>query len=203
MNAALRQARFDDGGSIDAGGAARARAMAGALPTGARVVTSPTVRCRETAAALGLHTARTAASVTTAESAESGALTEPEELAGLDVGRWRGLTLAEVGAAEPEAVARWLADPGSAPHGGESVEALCARVARWLESSRADGRTLAVVEPEIVRAAVVHVLGTPATAFWRLDVPPLTATSISGRGGRWNVRLGHPPDAAEGLPDAS
>ncbi|MEU5631692.1 histidine phosphatase family protein [Streptomyces rishiriensis] len=207
MNASLRQARFDDGDSIDAGGAARARAVAGALPTGVRVVTSPTVRCRETAAALGLGAVGvTGPAASAAEATEPAEPVnpmepvepvEPVELAGLDVGRWRGLTLAEVGAAEPEAVARWLADPGSAPHGGESVEDLCARVARWLESSRAEGRTLAVVEPEIVRAAVVHVLGTPLTAFWRLDVPPLTATSISGRGGRWNLRLGHPPDAPE------
>ncbi|MGW2614929.1 histidine phosphatase family protein [Streptomyces sp. NPDC001500] len=200
VNASLRQARFDDGGSIDAGGAALARAAAGALPTAGRVVTSPTVRCRETAAALGLDAARATGSREPAEPVEP---PEPAELAGLDVGRWRGLTLAEVGAAEPEAVARWLADPGSAPHGGESVEDLCARVARWLESSRQDGRTLAVVEPEIVRAAVVHVLGTPATAFWRLDVPPLTATSISGRGGRWNLRLGQPPHADEASDDGS
>ncbi|MER6563095.1 histidine phosphatase family protein, partial [Streptomyces sp. NPDC001027] len=104
----------------------------------------------------------------------------------------------EVGAAEPEAVARWLGDPESAPHGGESVRDLCARVAGWLETAAdGEGRVLAVVEPEVVRAAAVQVLGAPATAFWRLDVPPLTATSVSGRGGRWNLRLGLPLDRAE------
>ncbi|MEU4877567.1 histidine phosphatase family protein [Streptomyces sp. NPDC021608] len=199
MNASLRQARFDDGGPIDAAGAALARAAAGALPAAARVVTSPTVRCRETAAALGLGPAPSGGSAPFAPVEPM----ELPELAALDVGRWRGLTLAEVGAAEPEAVARWLAYPGSAPHGGESVEDLCARVARWLESSRQEGRILAVVEPEIVRAAVVHVLGAPVTAFWRLDVPPLTATSVSGRGGRWNLRLGHPPQADEASAEGS
>ncbi|MEV2211714.1 histidine phosphatase family protein [Streptomyces sp. NPDC050997] len=184
MSSSLRQARFDDGGSIDAGGAERARAVAGSLPAAVRVVVSPTVRCRETAAALGLDGAESA------------------ELAGLDVGRWRGLTLAEVGAGEPEAVARWLADPESAPHGGESVEDMCGRVTRWLAASQdTGGRTLAVVEPEVVRAAVVHVLGAPSAAFWRLDVPPLTATTISGRGGRWNLRLGHPPDSVGAVAD--
>ena len=200
MNASLRLARFDDGAPIDDAGAARARAAAGALPTGGRVVTSPTVRCRETAAALGLAPERAAGSPAAAKPVEP---VEPVELAGLDVGRWRGLTLAEVGAAEPEAVARWLADPGCAPHGGESVEDLCARVARWLESSSREGRTLAVVEPEIVRAAVVHVLGTPVTAFWRLDVPPLTATSLSGRDGRWNLRTGEPLRPDEACPDGA
>jgi broad specificity phosphatase PhoE len=141
-------------------------------------VVSPSVRCRETAAALGLDAVDTA------------------EWAGLDVGRWRGRTLAEVGATEPEAVARWLADPASAPHGGESVADFRDRVARLLESSSAtDGRTLAVVEPEVVRAAVAHVLAAPAAAFWRIDVPPLSATTISGRGGRWNLRVGQPLDA--------
>ncbi|GAA3830219.1 histidine phosphatase family protein [Streptomyces chiangmaiensis] len=175
MSASLRQTRFDDGGSIDDGGAVRARAAAGSLPPAIRVLTSPGVRCRETAAALGLDGTAT------------------PELAGLDVGRWRGRTLEEVGATEPEAVGRWLTDPGSAPHGGESVQDLCGRIARWLVTApETDGRTLAVVEPEVVRAAVVHALDIPAAAFWRLDVPPLTATELSGRAGRWNLRLGRP-----------
>ncbi|MFJ8752622.1 histidine phosphatase family protein [Streptomyces sp. NPDC102441] len=181
-SSSLRQARFDDGASIDAGAAAQAHAAAGTLPSPARVVISPTARCRETAAALGLRGAETA------------------RLSGLDVGRWRGLSLAEVGAAEPEEVDRWLADPASAPHGGESVEDLRVRVALWLAEA-AEGRTLAVVEPEVVRAAVTHVLQMPAAAFWRLDVPPLTATTISGRSGRWNLRLGHPLGSAAAEPE--
>ncbi|WP_416980477.1 histidine phosphatase family protein [Streptomyces sp. T028] len=183
MNDSLRQARFDDGCSLDAGGRARARAAAGSLPPAVRVVVSPSARCRETAAALGLDGV------------------EEEPLAGLDVGRWRGLTLAEAGAAEPQEVGRWMADPQSAPHGGESVVDLCARVGDWLRAaSETDGHTVVVVEPEIVRAVVTEVLGAPAAAFWRLDVPPLTATSVSGRDGRWNVRLGQAlgPDPAEG-----
>ena len=174
-SSSLRQARFYDGDSIDDVGAARARSAAGSLPSAARVLTSPSVRCRETAAALGLDGA------------------EAPELAGLDVGRWRGRTLDEVGAAEPKAVGRWLADPDWAAHGGESVQHVCERVGRWLDIARdTDGRTLVVVEPEVARAAVVHVLGLPTAAFWRLDVPPLTAMELSGRAGRWNLRLGQP-----------
>ncbi|MER6124129.1 histidine phosphatase family protein [Streptomyces sp. NPDC001795] len=176
----LRRARFDDGDSIDDIGAARTRAAAGSLRAHGRVVVSPSVRCQETASALGLDAMRT------------------PELAGLDMGRWRGRTLDEVAAAEPEAVARWLADPGAAPHGGESVRDLCGRVAEWLGTSRAaDGRTLAVVEPEVVRAVVVHVMGAPEETFWRLDVPPLTATEVSGRSARWNLRIGRPLGAPE------
>ncbi|MBO0517925.1 hypothetical protein J0695_40265, partial [Streptomyces beijiangensis] len=43
-----------------------------------------------------------------------------------------------------------------------------------------------------VRAAVVQALGLPAEGFWRLDVVPLTATELSGRSGRWNLRCGSP-----------
>lgn len=175
IGAALREARFYDGaGSIDEAGAARARAAAGAVPEAARVVVSPGVRCRETAEGLGLLRGVVAA-----------------ELAPLDAGRWRGRALAEVAAAEGETVARWLADPDRAAPGGESVREVCARVGRWLASAP-EGRTVAVVEPEVVRAAVVHALGLPAGAFWRLDVAPLTATELSGRAGRWNLRLGRP-----------
>ncbi|MEV2197423.1 histidine phosphatase family protein [Streptomyces phaeochromogenes] len=194
MSAALREARFDDGCPLDPAGLRLAEAGAGSLQAADQVLVSPTVRCRETAAALGL---------------DALAVTEPPELAGLDVGRWRGTTLAEVSADEPEAVGRWLTDPSSAPHGGESVAGLCERVAKWLEtvadpSTGAAGsgtdsaggsgpgsvRIIAVVEPEIVRAGVVLALGAPESAFWRVDVPPLAATEFSGRAGRWNVRVG-------------
>ncbi|MGW6403441.1 histidine phosphatase family protein [Streptomyces sp. NPDC055134] len=169
----LREARFDDGCALDASAAARARAAAGSLPAAERLLVSPTVRCRETATALGL------------------VAVEAPELAGLDVGRWRGLTLDEVSAQDPAGIALWLSDPGAAPHGGESVRALCERVARRLDASaELDGRTLAVVEPEVVRAVAVTILDAPGSAFWRLDVPPLTATDVSGRSGRWNIRLG-------------
>nr|EIF93375.1 phosphoglycerate mutase [Streptomyces tsukubensis NRRL18488] len=54
----------------------------------------------------------------------------------------------------------------------------------------------------MVRAAVVHALALPPEAFWRLDVPALTVTELSGREGRWNLRLGtrpvpEPAEAAE------
>lgn len=172
---ALREARFDDGCSLDASGRRLAQAAAGSLPVAERVVCSPTVRCRETAAALGLDAA------------------DAVLLAALDAGRWRGTPLAGVSAEEPEALARWLSDPDSAPHGGESVRAVCDRVGSWLDTvAQAEGLTVAVAEPEIVRAAVVRALGAPESAFWRTDVPPLTAVELSGRAGRWNVRLGHP-----------
>ncbi|WP_319768801.1 hypothetical protein [Streptomyces europaeiscabiei] len=50
-----------------------------------------------------------------------------------------------------------------------------------------------MVQPEVVRGAVVRTLGAPASAFWRIDVPPLPRqSSTNGPGGRWNLRLGQP-----------
>uniref|UniRef100_A0AAU2V6C5 Histidine phosphatase family protein n=1 Tax=Streptomyces sp. NBC_00003 TaxID=2903608 RepID=A0AAU2V6C5_9ACTN len=172
---ALREARFEDGGPLEASGLARARSAAAGLPAADRLLASPTVRCRETAEAFG------------------GEPRVVAELAGLDVGRWRGRTLAELSEAEPDAVGAWLTDPGSAPHGGESVRELCTRAGAWLDGAFAGGgRTLAVVEPEIVRALVLRALDAPESAFWRIDVAPLTATELSGRAGRWNVGMGRP-----------
>ncbi|MEV0533972.1 histidine phosphatase family protein [Kitasatospora sp. NPDC050463] len=169
---ALRTARFDDGSGLDARGLDAARSAAGTLPLSGHVLVSPSLRCRQTAQALGLTA--------------SG-----EAPVGWAMGAWRGRTLDEVAAEQPDAVAAWLADPAAAPPGGESLAGLCERAAGWLDAlAGGGGRVVAVVEPELVRAAVVHALGSPATAFWRLDVPPLTATELSGRLGRWNVRLG-------------
>jgi broad specificity phosphatase PhoE len=87
----------------------------------------------------------------------------------------------------------WVCDSSNAPHDAESLRDLCARVGDWLDALAATpGRLVAVVEPEIVRACAVRVLGAPERAFWRIDVPPLTATEFSGRSGRWNLRAGRP-----------
>ncbi|WP_394436054.1 histidine phosphatase family protein [Streptomyces sp. SGAir0957] len=180
LSVAQRQAAFDDDGPLDPAGAAQARAAAGALPAGVRVVVSPSARCAGTAEALGL----------------TGTTTAPD-LAGVDAGSWRGRTLDEVGAAEPEALGRWLTEPDVAAPGGESVAQACARVGRWLGGVEPGaGRLVAVVEPDVVRAVVVHAIGAPVAAFWRLDVPPLTVTECTGRLGRWNVGLGRPLTAA-------
>ncbi|MFI0259015.1 histidine phosphatase family protein [Streptomyces sp. NPDC017056] len=177
---ALRTVRFPAGEPLTPDGLRRARAVraaAAALPAD-RALTSPSARCRETAEALGLR-----------------AVPDPGA-AGCAMGRWRGRALEDVMAAEPAAVAAWLSDPDSAAHGGETLTRLLGRVADWLAGLAAEGgRVVAVVEPDVVRAAVVGALGAPPSSFWRVDVPPLTVTELSGRDGRWNVRvagdLGH------------
>lgn len=177
LGEAQRQVRFDGGASVDADALRRTRAAAGAVRA-TRGFYGASARCRQTAVALGLDAA------------------EAPELGDLDVGSWRGRTLDEVTEAEPQAVTGWLTDPASAPHGGESLHALIARVGAWLDDRSAEtGRVAAVVEPAVVRAALVHALGLPAAVFWRLDVAPLSVTELSGRAGRWNLRCGRPLDS--------
>ncbi|MFG2093480.1 histidine phosphatase family protein [Streptomyces sp. NPDC048612] len=170
---AQRAVRFDDDGPLSEAGLRRVRSAAGELPAAGRAFASPSVRCRRTAEELGLSAL------------------PMEELAGGAMGDWRGRTLDEIAGAEPAAVSAWLADPDFAGHGGESLRQLCDRIADWLARTATEaGRVLAVVEPDVVRAAAVCALRVPLDAFWRLDVPPLTVTELSGRGGRWNLGLG-------------
>ncbi|MFJ8602193.1 histidine phosphatase family protein [Streptomyces shenzhenensis] len=115
-----------------------------------------------------------------------------------DMGRWRGLTLGEAMAREPASVDAWLADPHSTPHGGESLLAFVSRVGGWLDTRpAADGRIVAVAEPSVIRAALVYVLKAPPATYWNIDVRPLSATTVTGRAGRWNLRVdGVPAQAA-------
>ncbi|MFG2308216.1 histidine phosphatase family protein [Streptomyces sp. NPDC048566] len=108
-----------------------------------------------------------------------------------DMGRWRGFTLGEAMAREPDAVDAWLAEPRSTAHGGESLLAFIGRVGSWLDTRPIDdgGGIVAVAEPAVVRAALVYALRAPPSTFWNIDVRPLSAISVTGRAGRWSLRL--------------
>ncbi|MDF0733609.1 histidine phosphatase family protein [Pseudomonas entomophila] len=109
-------------------------------------------------------------------------------LADCDMGRWQGVALKQLQQEEPDALAQWLQDPTQAPHGGESVAALCQRVERWLRAFDTPGEWLAVTHPMVMRAAMVALLGCPLAAFQRIDVPPLSRLSLS-HAGQWRLRL--------------
>ncbi len=119
-----------------------------------------------------------------------------EDLRGCDFGDWHGRTLAEVGRDDPAAVAAWLGDAGVAPHGGESLAALVARVGSavdgwtWPDGRPwPDGRSLVVVTPLVARALLVHALGAPPEVIFRVDVAPLDVVSLSRSGGSgWRLQ---------------
>lgn len=85
----------------------------------------------------------------------------------------------------------WLADPRSAPHGGESLLEFITRIGGWLDTRPAEDAAglLAVAEPAVVRAALVYVLKAPPHAYWRIDVQPLSVTTLTGRSGKWDLLL--------------
>jgi len=169
-SSATRAARFPDDEALEAPAARALEALSGRLRSYHRVLTAPARAARETAAALGFDAAVEAA------------------LRDCDYGRWRGLAIADVAASEPNGFAAWLSDPAAAPHGGESLAALMERAGGWLaEWLVVDGATLAVTHAAVVRAAIVSALGAASSAFWRIDVAPLSLARLSGRDGRWNL----------------
>ncbi len=147
-----------------------------------RCWTAAEARARGTAAAVGIEAAVL------------------PDLRDLDLGTWRGRRLDEIAAADPGGAAAWLADPGAVPHGGEALKALIDRVGAWLDRLDTPGAAVAVTHPAVIRAALLYVLDAPASAFWRIDVVPLTIADLRRNGSRWTLRSLAPLQQAGHLP---
>jgi broad specificity phosphatase PhoE len=161
-----RDGVFGDDGGLSARGLEQSAALAGHLPRADRASRSPARAAEATAAALDLDAAADPA------------------LADWDFGRWRGRTLEEVQAEEPDGARAWIGDPGAAPHGGERLVDVLARAAAWLDdqSGGPSETRVAITHAATVRACVVAALGAPPEAFWSLDVAPLSVTELHSRG---------------------
>jgi broad specificity phosphatase PhoE len=178
-SSSLLAERFDDDRPLDGAGWRAVESAARdlvALGSAELRYCSPTPRSRATGEALGYAP-----------------LAQPA-LRACDMGRWRGLTLAEVTAHEPGAVDLWLSDPRAAPHGGESLLAFISRIGGWLDTRPADdgGAIVAVAEPSVVRAALVYALQAPPLTYWNVDVRPLSTITLTGWSGRWHLSLQSP-----------
>jgi len=154
---------------LDDIGVAQATALAAAVGSVDRVITSPLLRTRQTADAFG----------STVE--------VDDRWIELDYGQLDGLPLAEV---PPETWAQWRADPDFAPPGGESLHALGVRVGDALDALVAelrpdDGTTVVVTHVSPVKAAVAWALGAGDQTSWRLWVAPasITRIALTERGG--------------------
>lgn len=109
-------------------------------------------------------------------------------LADLDCGGWRGDALDAV---DPAELAIWLTDPERAPHGGESVVDVIARVRGWLDSTvGTPSRITVVTHPAVIRACILIALDAPPKSFWRIDIAPLSRTVLHYRGHAWTLRTG-------------
>ncbi len=152
--------------------AALRKLAGGGAPMGRmdRIFASPGTAARQTADALGFSAA-----------------VEPA-LCECDYGTWAGRSMADIHDQEPEGLAAWLTEPGSAPHGGESMLALMDRVGAWLDAQRdIPGAVAAVTHASVIRAAIVHAIEAPPSSFWRIDVAPLAIAKLSASGGRWSL----------------
>lgn len=170
--AATRAGAFAVDEPIDPEAGAAVTALARHLPRTSVILSSPALRCRQTAAAAGLHPEL-----------------EPA-LAECDFGSWEGRTFEEITAdAPPSLIDGWLGDPDAAPHGGESLTAFSARVAGWLAG--VDGASaepvVAFTHAGVVRAAVVHALAASPAALWRIAAKPLSITELRFDAGAWTL----------------
>lgn len=133
-----------------------------------RVITSPALRCRQTAQALWPDT----------EASENPRLWEQ------NFGAWEGLPFADIpdqGALPPGELALL------APPEGESFADLCARIAPALtEIAALPGRSAIVAHAGTIRAALAMALGTigPALAF---SIDPLSITRLIPCGPQWAI----------------
>jgi len=168
---AQKHARFGLDKPLDADWLAQRRSVGDDYRHVRHLLCAPELRARQTAALFGLEPEVT------------------EALADCDLGNWRGRSIDELFKDEPRAVQAWLDDPEAAPHGGESVAALCRRVGDWLANLETrPGHVLAVTHPFVIRAALVHVLGCSA-AFNRIDIEPLSAVELRFNGvWRWRTQ---------------
>ncbi|CAE6921343.1 hypothetical protein R69927_06581 [Paraburkholderia domus] len=181
--AAMREGRFPADDPLDARGLTEAHAERARLsiPDNAAVFVSPAVCARDTASALGLTA------------------TVRKGLADMDYGRWHGRRLSDLSFEAPQDLAAWTHDPDAAAHGGESFSQLVKRVGQWLDAlddtlsagpgnaQRNTQNVVAVTHAPVIRAAIVHALGTWPAVFPRIEIAPLSIVELrrSRRGWTW------------------
>ncbi|MGW2271354.1 bifunctional RNase H/acid phosphatase [Streptomyces yangpuensis] len=167
------QKRFSGSGGSDPelspAGRRQAAAVAEALAargTVQTVISSPLLRCRETARAvadrLGLD------------------VTVEQGLREVDFGAWEGLTFAEVQERFPDDLQAWLDSPKAAPTGGgESFAAATRRISATrdrLLAAHAGRTVLLVTHVTPVKILVRLALGAPPESLFRME---LSAASLS------------------------
>ncbi len=166
--------RFSGAGGADpelsSEGEAQARRAAAEVATRGpvdAVVSSPLRRARQTAdlvaGALGVQ------------------VREVEGLRECAFGRWEGLTFAEVQEGWPDELTAWLSDTAVAPPGGESFDAVAARVRRARDQllARHAGRTvLAVTHVTPIKLIVREALAAPLSALYRMELSPASLTEV-------------------------
>ncbi len=150
-----------------------------ALPENALLLSSDLLRARETADALAGRRLR---------------LPDAPALREMDFGRWDGLSAAEVMARDPSLSRAFWESPGdAAPPGGESWNALCARVDRLvddLDRRHRGQEIIAVAHMGVILSQLRRALADapdPARAALGHEIAPLSITRLRRDGEEWQA----------------
>jgi ribonuclease H / adenosylcobalamin/alpha-ribazole phosphatase len=179
--------RFSGVGSADPGLSAAGRDQArhaadSALLRGrpfTEILTSPMVRCQETAhilaAALGVS------------------VTIDRDLREMDFGLWEGMTFDEVQARYAEDLSRWKQSASASPTGSsETFAAIVDRMrtaAKRFATRYAGASVVAVTHVTPMKAMVADALGAPPSALFRMELSSACFSRITYTGGEACVRL--------------
>jgi broad specificity phosphatase PhoE len=142
-------------------GRRQAEALAAALPSPGRVISSPLVRARDTAAAFRMS------------------VEVDDRWIEMDYGRLDEQPVSSVTSA---AWRRWRADVNHAPEGGESLAAVGRRVREACAALAADAASMDVVvvsHVSPIKAAVAWALGTGDEIAWRMYVTDAAVCRIA------------------------
>ena len=142
--------------------------LADRVGTGLRVVSSPALRARTTAKAVG-----DVASI-------------DARWAERDFGDWEFRPWDDCWADAPEALTGIDAYVAYTPPGGEPLAAVATRVAEALEEL--DEPTVVVTHGGPIRLALRHVLGCTWAQAFIFDPAPATITRLTRQGDHWSVR---------------
>ncbi|MGH3812853.1 MAG: histidine phosphatase family protein [Pseudonocardiaceae bacterium] len=151
----------------------QARALAEALPRAARIVSSPLIRARQTAAVL----AGAGPGATDAEDVE----VDPRWIE-MDYGDLDGRPATALGEQSWRA---WRQDPDFVPAGGESVAAVCTRVRQAcveLADDAAHRDVVVVSHVSPIKAAVTWALGVGDEVAWRMFLADAAVCRIDTTG---------------------
>jgi broad specificity phosphatase PhoE len=158
----LLQGRVDN--PLDDLGERQAAAIARSIGTPDKLISSPLLRARQTAAAFNID------------------VEIDDRWVELDYGDWDERPVADVTAAEWSA---WRADPSYSPPRGESLAALNERVSAachdLVEVAR-DGLVVVVCHVSPIKAAMRWALGVDAEVSWRLHVAQASISRVVVRG---------------------
>ncbi len=161
----------------DRGWAQMRAAVADAAPWQA-VISSPLLRCRAFAEELARR--------------HRLPLAVDERFKEVGFGTWEGRTAERIRVEHPDQWAAFQDDPvRGRPPGAEPLDAFVGRVSDALEEAaarHAGERLLVVAHAGVIRAAVVHAVGAPLAAMYRMRITNAGFATLTREAGRWTLR---------------